>query len=416
MWGQNKMSDQFDSKKSKNKQRALLIGGSAAIILCVSVIILSTDNKPQQRGAPKPVPLNIDATVTSNISDTEILSQQTRSDISDVQQQMNDLQSQLKAQKETESAHMNSLSQQVSQEFIGIKAQLEDMKKAPPPSLSGFDGLPAAGGKNIGLPSPESVPMVDEPEITSINLSDGSNESGTTSAGKQLQSANKVKNRDTFLPISFVKAKSITAMDAPCGGTSQDNPYPMLFNVTDSAQLANGMKTKLKGCFLLASGYGDVASERAYLRLEMLSCITKKGEVINSKVEGYIAGEDGKAGLRGKLVSKAGSKVALALLSGTVGGLAQAFAMTATTLQQTPIGPTQQVDPSQSLGYAGATGVSSGFQQLSQYYINMAEKTFPVIEIVNQRNVTAVFTKGLDLPADMNDMSGGNKSLPISLN
>lgn len=409
------MSDQFDSKKSKNKQRALLIGGSAAIILCVSVIILSTDNKPQQRGASKPVPLNIDATVTSNISDTEILSQQTRSDISDVQQQMNDLQSQLKAQKETESAHMNSLSQQVSQEFIGIKAQLEDMKKAPPPSLSGFDGLPAGGGKNIGLPSPESVPMVDEPEITSITIGDGSSES-STSTGKQLQSTNKVKNRDTFLPISFVKVKGITAMDAPCGGTSQDNPYPMLFNVTDSAQLANGMKTKLKGCFLLASGYGDVASERAYLRLEMLSCVTKKGEVINSKVEGYIAGEDGKAGLRGKLVSKAGSKVALALLSGTVGGLAQAFAMTATTLQQTPIGPTQQVNPSQSLGYAGATGVSSGFQQLSQYYINMAEKTFPVIEIVNQRNVTAVFTKGLDLPVDMNDMSGGNKSLPISLN
>lgn len=410
------MSDQFDSKKSKNKQRALLIGGSAAIVLCVSVIILSTDNKPQQRVAQKPVPLNIDATVTSNISDTEILSQQTRSDISDVQQQMNDLQSQLKAQKETESAHMNSLSQQVSQEFIGIKAQLEDIKKAPPPSLSGFDGLPAAGGKNIGLPSPESVPMVDEPEITSINLSDGSNESGTTSAGKQLQSTNKVKNRDTFLPISFVKVKGITAMDAPCGGTSQDNPYPMLFNVTDSAQLANGMKTKLKGCFLLASGYGDVASERAYLRLEMLSCVTKKGEVINSKVEGYIAGEDGKAGLRGNLVSKAGSKVALALLSGTVGGLGQAFASMATTLQQTPIGPTQIVTPNQSVGYAGATGAAQGFNQLSQYYINMAEKTFPVIEIVNQRNVTAVFTKGLDLPVDMNDMSGGNKSLPISLN
>lgn len=410
------MSDQFDSNKSKKKQKYLLIGGSAAIILCVAVIILSTDNKPQQRAAQKAVPLNVDATVTSNISDTEILSQQTRSDISDVQQQMNDLQSQLKAQKETESAHMNSLSQQVSQEFIGIKAQLEDIKKTPPPSLSGFDGLPAAGGKGIGLAAPESVPMIEEPEITSITIGDGSNESSSGTATKQLQSTNKVKMRDTFLPISFVKVKSITSMDAPCGGTAQDNPYPMMFNVTDSAQLANGMKTKLKGCYLLASGYGDVASERAYLRLEALSCVTKKGEVINTKVEGYIAGEDGKAGLRGRLVSKAGSKVALALLSGTVGGLAQAFAMTATTLQQTPIGPTQQVNPSQSLGYAGATGVSSGFQQLSQYYINMAEKTFPVIEIVNQRNVTAIFTKGLDLPVDMNDMSDGNKSLPISLN
>ena len=176
------------------------------------------------------------------------------------------------------------------------------------------------------------------------------------------------------------------------------------------------MRTKVKGCFVLAAGYGDVASERAYFRTEKMSCVMKNGDVIDQKVEGYIVGEDGKAGLRGNLVSKAGSKVALALLSGTVGGLAQAFAQTATTLQQTPIGPTQIVTPSQSLGYAGATGVSSGFQQLSQYYINMAEKTFPVIEINDQRNVSIVFTQGIEFPVNVNNSFDGIKQLPISIN
>ena len=146
-----------------------------------------------------------------------------------------------------------------------------------------------------------------------------------------------------------------------------------------------------------------------------MSCVTASGKVIDQKVEGFVAGEDGKAGLRGRLVSKAGSKVALALLSGTVGGLAQAFAQTATTLQQTPIGPTQQVNPSQSLGFAGATGVSSGFQQLSQYYINMAEKTFPVIEINDQRNVSLIFTQGVELPVNMNG-NDNLKQLPINPN
>jgi conjugal transfer pilus assembly protein TraB len=219
----------------------------------------------------------------------------------------------------------------------------------------------------------------------------------------------------TYLPTSFVKAKLITSLDAPAGGTAQDNPYPVLINITDNAQLPNSKRTTLKGCFVLAAGYGDVASERAYLRLEKMSCVTASGKVIDQKVEGFVAGEDGKAGLRGKLVSKAGSKVALALLSGTVGGLAQAFAQTATTLQQTPIGPTQQVNPSQSLGFAGATGVSSGFQQLSQYYINMAEKTFPVIEINDQRNVTIIFTQGIELPVNMNG-NDNRKQLPINPN
>jgi len=411
------MSD-FDSEKSKKKQNLVLWGSIGAILFFFIVIFVSTGRRNQ----PNPEPVkganvsDINANVANNISDKEVWIQQSAQKFDDVQNQVNDIKSQLSAQNKLESDNQNYNQQQ----FTKIMTALEDIKRAPAPDTPLAAIMPKGkGSEGTGLPplSEESATLVpEEPDIVSVKLNSESAESTSTTGKITQNAATKPKNTQTYLPTSFVKAKLITSIDAPCGGTAQDNPFPILLNVTDSAQLPNGVRTKIKGCFVLAAGYGDVASERAYFRTEKISCVMKNGDVIDMKMEGYIAGEDGKAGLRGRLVSKEGRQVALALLSGTVGGLAQAFANQATTLQQTSIGPTQYVNPSQSMGYAGATGLSSGFQQLSQYYINLAEKTFPVIEITDQRNVTIVNTQGIEFPVNVNEDFQKIKSLPISVN
>lgn len=412
------MSNQYDAGSSKKKQNIILYGGVAIIVIFVGVIYFSTKKAPVEARVETAKPLQIDGTVSDNISDTEVYTAKTATALKNTQDQINDLSSKFQAQQLSESNNTAAIMKQ----FTEMNIKLENIKSAPiqttQPISPLVDQLPTRGGKNIGLPGMDESGMdeIDDTGITSVNLSPTKPASSEV-ASKNSKDANgvKIKDMQTYLPTSFVKAKLITSLDAPAGGTAQDNPYPVLINITDNAQLPNSKRTTLKGCFVLAAGYGDVASERAYLRLEKMSCVTASGKVIDQKVEGFVAGEDGKAGLRGELVSKTGSKVALALLSGTVGGLAQAFAQTATTLQQTPIGPTQQVNPSQSLGFAGATGVSSGFQQLSQYYINMAEKTFPVIEINDQRNVTIIFTQGIELPVNMNG-NNNRKQLPINPN
>lgn len=410
------MSNEYDAGSSKKKQNMILIGGIAIIAVGVGVVFFSTKKATTEVRVDTAKPLQINGTISNNISDTEVYTAQTASALANTQTQINDLSAKFQAQQLAESNNSSAIMKQ----FTEINVKLENIKSTPiqttQPLSPISDQLPVRGGKGIGLPGVDesAVDEMDDGGITSINLSP-SKPASSDVASNSKKDGTKIKDMQTYIPTSFVKAKLVTSLDAPAGGTAQDNPYPVLLNITDNAQLPNSKRLKLKGCFVLAAGYGDVASERAYLRLEKMSCVTASGKVIDQKVEGFIAGEDGKAGLRGRLVSKAGSKVALALLSGTVGGLAQAFAQTATTLQQTPIGPTEIVTPSQSLGYAGATGVSSGFQQLSQYYINMAEKTFPVIEINDQRNVTIVFTQGIELPVNM---SGGDnlKSLPINPN
>lgn len=404
---------EFDSEKSKKKQNQILIGCVVAIVIFMIIIHLST--KKRNQNDPEPVKganvSDISATVADNVSDKEVWIQQSSQKFDDVQNQVNDLKSQLNAQNKAESDSQAYNQQQ----FTKIMAALEDIKRAPAPETPLGKILPKDGPGLPPLSEESHFNIEEEPPIVSIHLNAESKES---SAGNNVStnSSVKPKNTQTYLPTSFVKAKIITAVDAPCGGTAQDNPFPILLNVTDSAQLPNGVRTKIKGCFVLAAGYGDIASERAYFRTEKISCTMKNGDVIDMKMEGYIVGEDGKAGLRGRLVSKEGRQVALALLSGTVGGLASAFANQATTLQQTSVGTNQYVNPGQSVGFAAANGVSGGFNQLAQYYINLAEKTFPVIEITDQRNVTIVNTQGIEFPVNVNQDYQKINSLPISVN
>lgn len=406
-----------NSTTKKNQKTILLVSGISLAVIFLGIMYLTGgDEKQQENVVNHSADQNISTNAGDSVSDMEVYTANTQSDLMQTQNLVNDLQSRVQALQENESNNRAELTMQMQQQFDKINSQLEDIKNTPPAILNGVDGLPSKNiGGNSDLPPMESI--VETPQIQTVNLKQ-QQESNTSNGDKSASSGSKkIKTTKTYLPTSFVKAKLITALDAPCGGTAQDNPFPVLLNITGNAQLPNKFRTQLKGCFALASAYGEVASERAYMRLEKISCVGKNGETIDMKAEGYIAGEDGKAGLRGTLVSKAGSKIALALLSGTVGGLAAAFAQTATTLQQTPIGPTQIVTPQQSLGYAGATGISSGFQQLSQYYINMAEKTFPVIEINDQRNVTVVFTGGLDFPIDVNsDLDTTTKTIPIMVN
>src|SRR6185295_15397592 len=113
--------------------------------------------------------------------------------------------------------------------------------------------------------------------------------------------------------------------------------------------LPNHFRSRIKECFVVGAGYGDVSSERAYIRTEALSCVTPDGHAIDVPIKGYIAGEDGKAGMRGRLVSKQGQLLANALTAGIASGIGHAFQQSATTFSVSPLGSTSTVNPGNQL-------------------------------------------------------------------
>ena len=56
--------------------------------------------------------------------------------------------------------------------------------------------------------------------------------------------------------------------------------------------------------------------------------IFKDGSIIDGPISAYVVGEDGKNGLRGRVVSKQGSAIARSIFAGTISGLGKQLAPT----------------------------------------------------------------------------------------
>jgi conjugal transfer pilus assembly protein TraB len=193
-------------------------------------------------------------------------------------------------------------------------------------------------------------------------------------------------------------ATLLSGLDAPTMEGSKGNPIPVLIRVKDLAILPNSVKADLKGCFVIAEGFGDLSTERANLRLVSLSCLSRKGEsVIDQKVKGFIVDQDGKIGLRGKVVAKMGSMIARAALAGFASGVGDAVSQSYTVQSTSALGTTSSVSSSDIAQYGAATGAASALKEVSKFYLDLAKQTMPVIEIGATRNITIVIEEGTSL-------------------
>ena len=166
--------------------------------------------------------------------------------------------------------------------------------------------------------------------------------------------------------------------------------------------LPNRSRGQVRECFVIGAGYGDISSERAYIRTENLSCIRNDGSTLEIAIQGSIFGEDGKVGMRGRLVTKQGQLLANALLAGVVSGIGTAFSQYYTTTTTSTFGTISTPDPSKAIQSGLGTGVGSAMNRLANYYISLAEKVFPVVEIDAGRMVDVVLTKGVVIDAPLN--------------
>ena len=222
-----------------------------------------------------------------------------------------------------------------------------------------------------------------------------------------------VKTVSTYLPVSFTRGTLLGGLDAPTGGQSQSNPHPVLIRLADNAVLPNRFRGEYRDCFVVAAGYGDISSERAYLRTENLSCVRADGATLEVRIQGTVVGEDGKVGMRGRLVTKQGQMLANALLAGVVGGIGQGLSTASTTYSTSALGTIASADSSADAYRAGlGTGVGKALDRLASYYIKLAENTFPVIEIDGGREVDVVVTKGvrIDVPMTASATSASRQS------
>lgn len=198
-----------------------------------------------------------------------------------------------------------------------------------------------------------------------------------------------------FAPVSL-----LNGLDAGTSTTTQSNPMPVLMNITDQATLPGAAKYRIKSCFVLGTGYGDLSAERVYIRFSRMSCVDKSDKlVLSQEVAGYVVDSDGKLGMRGVVMDRQGAKLGKAMLAGFAQGLAGALgqAQSSTTSNLSTGATTSSLGGASALRASGLSGAQAATSQLADFYLKEAQSIFPVIAIDTGRTATIVFTSSVAL-------------------
>ena len=226
---------------------------------------------------------------------------------------------------------------------------------------------------------------------------------------EKKETSEKKEKDKLYIPLGFAKGILLNGLDAPTLQYGRENPHPVLILLTDRSILANNRKLNLKGCFIHASGWGELSSERAYLELIGISCISRDGKIYEKRVKGTVVDADGKTGLKGRVVSKFGSVLAKQFMAGLLEGIGDILRASSTTIQISPVGTLESIQPEDVTKVAVASGVSSAARRLAEFYVQLAKEYFPVIEVQAGRRVSVLFYGGHELEevdtyrSDLND-------------
>lgn len=281
---------------------------------------------------------------------------------------------------------------------VGASSSVLDQPLPSSPGLRGQQVLTPPTGSGSAKARHQTAyqaqkPLLQEVEIISFGPSDERSKTAQR-ASKAGQSAKDKTKSIEFLPAgSFVRVAMLNGVDAPTGGQAQSNPLPVAFHVLDTANLANKHRLDIRDCRIIASTWGDLSSERMMGRTETLACIIN-GQAIEMAIKGQVIGEDGKAGVRGRLITKQGQLLANALFAGALSGIGRVVQASSYTTSTGSGGVTQVLDTSKLGPAALGGGLSSASEQLAQYYLKAADKLYPVIETDGGRTVEILITKG----------------------
>jgi conjugal transfer pilus assembly protein TraB len=393
---------------SRRAMQWLLAAGLVLVLLALAVVSVSLSQRAQESADMHPVDSPGDIEVHSitapgaGVSDKDVWITKSESRLRNMAVELRDL-------KQT----MQKLQHQNNQEQAdsGISEGQPDniyasLPALPPQPVNAPAVIPGMGSEsNAGLtPSiipltptfPQTVPPAPQTLPQPVNPAGGMLVVHMTPP--QETAAKTETDKSAWLTVSFTPARLLNGLDAATGGSAQQNPQPVLMQVTDMTQMPNRYREDFKECFITGAGYGDISSERAYLRLEKLSCIDDDGHAIEEAIDGYVTGEDGKVGMRGHLVSKQGQVLAKALLAGIASGIGDAFTQSVSTQSISPLGATTTIPPGAAARAGVYTGVGKALNKLADFYIQQADKLYPVIEVNAGRSVDVIINKGVRLP------------------
>jgi conjugal transfer pilus assembly protein TraB len=246
---------------------------------------------------------------------------------------------------------------------------------------------------------------IEEQDVKMVTVSENSQTVQNDTKAAAAASKNKIKkeeDKSTWLSAgSILTGTLINGVDAPTSGGQQSKmPMPVLIRIKHDALMPNNYTLDIRECFVIGTSIGDLATSRAFIRAETLSCITENSEAIEVPLTAYAVGRDGKNGIDGTLVTKSGGLMGNAMAAGFLSGLSKAAAPQSINVLSTTPGEQSlfQSTDFESMGQSAAlNGASTSFDMIAKYYLEMVDASWPVVEVLGGREVDFIVQRGLAL-------------------
>ena len=209
------------------------------------------------------------------------------------------------------------------------------------------------------------------------------------------------KHVSAYIPAgTMVRCVLVSAADCSVGVSQASDPATVLLRPLSNGKLPRGVRVALKDSIILGRGIGDLGNERVRIRAEKITLVQPNGEFIETEISAYVSGEDGREGMRGVVVDRAGSSIFRAAAASTVQGISSSIQ--ATLNNQTLSKLSKESDSrvildADTFRNAGIQGATTGLNQLADYYIKRAEQLQPSIQIAAGRVVDVIFTTGVKI-------------------
>lgn len=400
------------------KQRRMLAGVVVSLfIVFVAIIALASNGKPKHVKKDTPT-LDLTGIVDESFgeanTESALTSQQTELDT--LKAQMKALQAILKTQAEM---HARDVAEQATHV---AKASKEDVP-SPVKSMhfaENTQATPNMPTTSTDASSPWTVAFADaqrtqsgarylnarprpQPRVHSVSFRYGPR--------RKAGGDENHLNSEHYVPSgTFVRAVILGGADADASvnGQSKNNGV-MLFKLLQAGTLPNGQHSRLQGCFVTASSYGDISSERAFVILDKLSCAQPGRPIIDKTVTGW-AFFGGKVGIKGQPLMRDNKVMQWAGISGAMAGIASAAQYSQSVQSISALGSAMTVPSSNIAPYAAYGGASKAADVLSNYYVKRAEQYHPVIQVGSGNLVTIVFKDGFYLEPDETVRQKGRQS------
>lgn len=421
-----------DDPNKAARKRQLLIGGAAIgfVVLALGVVMATEDPGPR-RAAPSKEPSAVLVDPKRDIKpEQEWITRATRQ-LREMEERLKKMElerDQLtgKMEKATGEAEKlrSELSKVTDEARKVIDMQAEEIKKLSAQSTTEREQSARLLASNETGLNRTATTQGQGDFVKRANQPAGLRPAGTAQAQSTKRSsggiadikftlAEKPKPKDTaksikrYVPAgAYAQARIISGVDATAGVVAASDPRPVLLRVKKAAVTAEyegeEQTIDIEGCTVTGAAHGDLSSEKVYVRLQTLTCSYEKSKVIEKPVKAYVAG-NGKAGVRGIVVSREGDYITTALISSMIGGFGRGLNEAASMAGNPTTGGIvinqQNTQPSTGDIFQRGIGqgLSRGTDRIAEYLIRRAEQYQPVIVMGSGQDVEIVFLEGVEL-------------------